>query len=484
MRERLALGSWAIAAVKFGIVLGTTRFGFHRDELYFIAASKRLSPSYVDFQPVVPLLVRAERAAFGDSLLGLRLIPALAGGLAVVLAALIARELGGGRRAQLLAAFALTVTPLFLGMSSTLNTVVLETPAWMLVTLVVARLVRTGDRRLWIVLGCTIALGLLVKFTVLAYLAGLAVALLASPLRDQLRTPWPWLGGAVIALALTPILIWKAGHSWAVVEFVSHQGTGGRILGLGGRPGFLLSLVILPGPVALWLWIPGLRHLWRDRAFRVLGVTHLVAFVVLLVASGKGYYAAPGIAVLLAAGAVAVDKRPRWSPRALVIALLVSLVLALPLLIAPVSALRASEDLAQATELGERIGWEDLARTVEGVVEDLPPAERARAVVLGSNYTLSACVEFYADRYDLPPAGSGHNSAYVWQPHARADRVAIAIGFDRELLERLYRDVRRVATVTNREGVRNYEYGKPIWVARGPRLSWDEEWRRLKLFTA
>lgn len=62
--------------------------------------------------------------------------------------------------------------------------------------------------------------------------------------------------------------------------------------------------------------------------------------------------------------------------------------------------------------------------------------------------------------------------------------MAIAIGFDREFLERLYRDVRRVATVTNREGVRNYEYGKPIWVARGPRLSWDEEWRRLKLFTA
>lgn len=480
-------GVWLFAAIKVAVLLGTTRFGFHRDEVYFIAASKRLSPSYVDFQPVVPLLVRAEQAVFGDALLGLRLIPALAGAAVVLLAASIARELGGGRRAQLLAAFAGLVVPLLLGMNTTLNTVSLETPAWMLVAFVLTRLLRTDDPRWWVPLGATIALALLVKFTVLAYLAGLAVAIVASPLRKHFRTPWPWIGGLVIAAALAPSVLWQASHDWAVLEFVRHQGTGGRVLGLGGRLGFLVSLVILPGPVALWLWIPGLRGLWRDQRFRALAIAHAVAFLVLLAASGKGYYAAPGIAVLLAAGGWAVDARgPRWSPRALSIALLVNLLIPLPLLlpVVPTSVLRNSEDIAQATELSERIGWEDMARTVSTVYRSLPADEQRRAVVIGSNYTIPAVMEFYAKRHPLPPAGSGHNSAYLWKPHAGPDRVAITVGFDERRVKRFYTDVRFVTEIRNRDGVRGYDWGDPVLVARGPKLSWDAEWRRLKLFTA
>lgn len=484
MLERLQRGVWLLAGAKAAVLLATTRLGFHRDELYFIAASKRLSWSYVDFQPVVPLLVRLERALFGDSLLGLRVIPAIAAGAAVVLAAIIVRELGGGRKAQLLAALALGVVPLFVGMGGSLNTVVIETPAWMLVALVVARLARTDDPRWWVALGAAVAAALLVKFTVLALLAGLAVALLLSPLRRHVRTPWPWLGGAVVAAAVAPVLVWQAAHDWAVVEFVSHQGTGGRVLGLSGRLGFLVSLVALPGPVALWLWLPGIRHLWRDRRFRVLATTHVAALVILFAASGKGYYAAPAIAVLLSAGSVARALRAPWPPRALVIASLVTLALGLPLFVAPVSWLRASEDLSDATELGERIGWEDIAITVDRVLDDLPPEERSRAVVLGRNYSLAAAIEFYAGDYGLPPAGSGHNSAFLWRPRAAPDRVAIAIGFEGAELRRLYTSVERVGTIRNREGVHNYEWGDPVHVARGPKLGWHEEWRRLKVFTA
>jgi hypothetical protein len=483
-QQRLPWSVWAFAGTKFVALLASTRLGYHRDELYFIAASKRLSPSYVDFQPVVPLLVRLDRLVFGDSLIGLRVIPALAAALAVVLAALIARELGGSRRAQMFAAFCLVVVPLFLGMGSSLNTVVLETPAWMLVVYVVARLLRTGEKRLWIALGFVISLGLLVKFTELAYLTGLAVAVFASSLRKDFRTVWPWLGGLVVAAALAPSIAWQATHHWAVVEFVRHQGTGGRILGLGGRPGFLISLALLPGPFALLVWIPGLRRLWGDQRFRLLGLTHAIALLILLAASGKGYYAAPGIAVLLAAGAVALDAKPNWSPRLLTIVLIVSMLTALPFFVSPVSLLRKSPDLAQATELSERIGWEELAQTVSRVYEKLPSNDRSRAVALGSNYTIPAAIEFYADRDPLPPAGSGHNSAYLWKPHAVRDHIAIAVGFDRIFLERLYRHIHRVGTIRNREGVHGYDWGDPIYVARGPKLSWNEEWKRLKKFTA
>jgi hypothetical protein len=354
----------------------------------------------------------------------------------------------------------------------------------MLVALIVARLLRTREKRLWVALGAAIAVGLLVKFTELAYLAGLGAAILATPLRKDFRTLWPWLGGAVIAGALAPSVAWQASHHWAVVEFVRHQGTGGRVLGLGGRPGFLAALVILPGPAALWVWLPGVRRLWRDDKLRVLAITHLLAFAVLFAASGKGYYAGPGIAVLLAAGSVALDARPGWSPRPLATALLLTLVLVLPLFLAPVSWLRASKDLAQANELSEHIGWDDMAATVSHVYRSLSAVDRDHAVAIGSNYTIPAALDFYAKRFPLPPAGSGRNSAYLWQPHVPDDHVAIAIGFARMQVEALYRSVVRVATITNREGVHGYDWGDPVFVCRGPKLSWDAEWRRLKVFTA
>jgi 4-amino-4-deoxy-L-arabinose transferase-like glycosyltransferase len=369
--RRIPSGVWAFAVLKVVLHLSTTRLGHHRDELYFIAASKRLSFSYVDFQPVVPLLVRLERFVFGDSLLGLRLIPAVAGAASIVLAALIARELGGGRRAQVLAAFALLVVPLFVGMNAALNTVSIETPAWLLVVYVVARMLRTGDRRLWVALGAALALAVLVKFTVLAYVAALGIAILLSRLRRDLRTVWPWAGAALCLLVLSPVLVWQASNGFPAAEFALNQDTGGRVLGLSGRGGFVASLLVLPGPIVpLFVLVPGMMWLLRSPSFRTLGYVHAGALVILLAASGKGYYAAPALAALFAAGAVAIEgwtpRAHRWLAGGMVVNLLIPLIILLP--VAPVSWLSASEDLNQATEMGERVGWEDLALTVSEIV--------------------------------------------------------------------------------------------------------------------
>ncbi len=477
--RRLPRAVWVIAFVKAAVVLGTTHFGFHRDEFYFIEASKHLSPSYVDFQPVVPILVRLERFVFGDSIYGLRLIPALAGAAAVVLGAMIARELGASERGQRYAAFALAVLPLFLFMTATLNTVVLETPAWMLVAYVFIRLVRTDDPKLWVWLGAAIGLCLLVKFTELAYVFGLGVAVIATPVRKHLRTPWPWIGALIAFAVIAPSIAWQATHHWAVVEFVRHQGTGGAVLGLRGRLGFLVSLLILPGPVALWLFVPGFRKLFSDAAVRAAGVAVAVALLVLLVASGKGYYAAPGLAVVAAAGAAVVDGR-----RVLTAFLVVNILVPLPLYYAPLSWLRASKDLAQAGELSEHIGWPELAHDVSRAYLRLSPDERRRAIAIGSSYTVPAVLDFFSSRFAEPPAGSGHNSAYLWPPKTRPDRIEIFVGFDRTQVAMLYRNVTYVGRYRDGDRVQGYDWDDPIYVARGPKLSFHEEWRELKRFQA
>ncbi|HYZ93091.1 MAG TPA: glycosyltransferase family 39 protein [Actinomycetota bacterium] len=486
MRRRLPAWVWAFAAVKIGFHVATTRLSFHRDELYFISASKRLVVSYVDFQPVTPVLLRLERTLFGDSLIGLRLIPAIAGAVVILLGALIARELGGDRRAQILAAFMMLVAPMFVGMNSTLNTVSLETPAWMLVALVTIRLLRTEDERLWAALGAAAGLALLVKFTMAAYLGALGIAVLATPLRRSLRSPWLWLGAAIGAAMFVPSVVWQFRHDFAVVEFVSNQGGGGAILGLRGRLGYLAGLIILPGIVPVLVYVPGLIWLWRHKTFCTLAIAHAVALVAFFVASGKGYYAFPAIAVLLCAGSVALMERRDRYPRAVMAGtaagLLLSLLFVVP--IAPISVYRDNPDLAEGAEIGERIGWDELARTVSGIYTDLPSHDRARTFMVGSNYTLPSAIEFYADDYDEPPAVSGHNSAYLWWPRLPRDHVAIFVGFDPKWVGRYYRDVRFVGRFRNSEGVKNYDWNAPICVARGPKVTPQELRELVKSFEA
>ncbi len=480
---------WLFAVGKVAFHLATTRLSHHRDELYFISASKRLAASFVDFQPVTPLLVRLDQAIFGDSLLGLRLIPALAGAAVIVLAALIARELGGNRRAQILAALAGLIVPLFVGMDAAVNTVSLETPAWMLISLFFARLLRTGDRRWWVAVGAAIGLALLVKFTVVGYLVALGVAIVATPIRSDLRSKWLWIGAAVASVMIAPSVIWQFQNSLPVLEFISNQGGGGKVLGLGGRGGYLVSLIVLPGIIAAFLYVPGLMYLLRDKTYQALGITHGVAMLVFLVASGKGYYAAPGIAVLICAGAVwIVNRRDRY-PKAVLVGIGLSLGLSLPLVvpIIPTSVLVGRPDLADATEIGERLGWDDIARDVSRIYETrIRDAERASTIFLGENYTLPSAIEYYADDYELPEvAVSGHNSAYLWWPDdIPRQHTAIVIGFDRFKVREIYDDVIRVGTVRNDEGVDNYEWGRPIWVARLPNFPADEIRERVKTFEA
>lgn len=486
MRNRVPGWVWSFAVVKIVFHLATTRYEHHRDELYFIAASKRLAPSFVDFQPVTPVLVRGARAMFGESLVGLRVIPALAGAVAIVLAALIVRELDGDRRAQVLAGFAFLVVPAFVGMASAVNTLSVEVPAFMLVALVFARIIRTDDPRWFLALGAASGLALLVKFTMLAYLVGIAVATVVTPLRKHLRGPWPWLGAAIALVLIAPSLLWQFANDLPVVEFVSNQGRGGAVLGLRGRAGYVVSLVVLPGPFALLLTVPGTRWLVRAKDARPLAIAVLVAIAVFFVASGKGYYALPGIALILCAGAIVVSGWTVRARRNTVIALLVNVLVPLVLLVPLVStSVLRNEDFAQATELSERIGWREFASDIGRITDGLPPRDRERAIFLGSNYTLPAAIEFYEDEYPVPSiAVSGHNSSYLWWPEIPRDHVAIAVGFSEDELEPLYDDLERVGTVTNREGVRGYDWGDPIYLARGPKVTPDELRRDVKVFTA
>ncbi|HSS10619.1 MAG TPA: glycosyltransferase family 39 protein, partial [Acidimicrobiales bacterium] len=138
----------AVAGAFFTLNMAlAARYGYHRDELYFLASAQRLAWGYVDQPPIVPAVARLAIALFGRSVVGVRLFPALAGAGLVVIVALIARELGGGRRAQLFAALLAVSSGMFLGGFHLLSTAAFDAVFWAAILLLVARLIRTGDDR-------------------------------------------------------------------------------------------------------------------------------------------------------------------------------------------------------------------------------------------------------------------------------------------------------------------------------------------------
>jgi len=193
------------------------RYGYFRDELYFLDCGRHLDWGYVDHAPMIGLLAKMA-LLLGGSLHTLRIFSALAGALLVALAVVLARELGGGRFAQGLAGLAVIVAPIYLGTDSILSMNALEPLFWMGGVFALIRIVRGGDPRLWLVFGALAGLGLMNKHSTVFFCLAVAVALLLGPDRRELSKPWPWMGAGLAFLIFLPNLVWQFRHDFATLE--------------------------------------------------------------------------------------------------------------------------------------------------------------------------------------------------------------------------------------------------------------------------
>lgn len=476
-----------------------TPYEFHRDELLYLAMGRHLRLWEMDFPPAIALLAEAARSVAGDSLVGIRMIPALAGTALVVLAALLARELGGGWRAQALAALCVIANPLFLRSANLFQPVVLDQLAWTLALLALARLLGGYGPGSWLTLGLALGLGLLVKFSIGVIGVAIALAILFSRLRRALRTPWPW-AALLLALAIgSPSLVGQIRLGFPVLGQMAELGVTQlqRITVID----FFLGQ-ILWGPATL-LALAGLASLlWSHRleTFRALGIASLAAFALLIVMHGKAYYIGPVYPLLFAAGAVQVEALGESATAEFVNWGTVTVLVGYALLISPlglpylwplrmsiyVQSLGLTEAVRTNTgELGElpqdyadMIGWKEQAEAVARVYQSLPASERAEVVILAGNYGEAGALELYGPRYRLPPPVSPAGSYWFFGPGPRPGRVVLAIGIDPAVLAQGFHSVREVARVGHRWAVAE-ERDVPITIATGPRRTLQEVWPSL-----
>ncbi len=458
-------------------------YGFHRDEFYYLDSARHLAWGYVDYPPVTPAIARLSLLIFGPSLWGLRLWPSLAGAVMVVLTAQIARELGGGRTARVLAAIGAAASPVLLGANWLFETVTFDQLMWLTCLWLTARIARTKDRRLWLALGAAAGVGLETKYTILALLAALAIAIGVTPLRRHLRTPWPWLGLALTVLIVLPNLIWQVANEWPSIAFTfnHHAAQSNDFAPLT----VLADQLALIGPLAIPVWLAGWYWLGSGSR-RAIGVAALLAFVVYLFV-GKDYYVGPLHPVLLAAGVCALEawtrQRARWlrpaTAGALVLQALVLLPIAIPLVPEAVMARSALPSIR--TDFAETVGWPDLVAQVATIYHRLPAPQRQRSVILTNNYGEAGAINTYGPPLGLPTAVSGELSYYYWPPASLSGPV-IAVGFDARFLSTLFDGCSTAGTVSNAYGLANQEFGSPFVVCQRPKHPLPRLWQLLKRF--
>jgi len=474
--------AWVAALVAVSHLAVATRFGWHRDEFYYVATGRRLDWGFVDQPPLTPLLARFADALPGD-LLPLRLMAIAFRVGTVVLTGAIARQLGGGRVAQGLAAACAAGCGIFVGGSLLLGTTVVDQFLWALVFLLVVRALDAGTLASWAAVGAAAGLGLENKRTMAVLLVGLAAGL-AVRRRDIVRQPGPWLAAALAAALLAPNLIWDARTGWSTFDMAAVLADK-----QGGVPGALaelpLLLVLLPSPTIVFMWVRGARWGVSDRRHgdhSWIVVAAALVVVAFTIAGGKPYYSAPLLAPLFALGAVATEHRWRSAPsrRGPTVWLVASSVVVAPVLSLPYLSPEVDTALRVVSkEPMETYGWPRFTAQVAAATANHPDA----VAVYVSNYGEAGALGRYGLEHGLElPVVAGQNAYRDWGPPDGTPTTVVAVGqFDRVFLERSWNDVRRVGTITFPDGIENEEIENDaaIYLCAQPLGTWRELWPRL-----
>lgn len=490
-------GDWAAvgavaAAVTLLHLLTNSRYGFHRDELQFLSDAMHLDWGFVAYPPLTPFLERISLALFGISLVGLRLFSVLAQAAAIIVTGLMARELGGGRLAQVAAALAVALSPLPLFEGTEFQYTTFDYLCWVLVAYFVIRLLKSENPRWWLAIGAAVGVGMMAKYTMAFLVVGTVAGVLLTRTRRYLLSGWLWAGLVLALLTLLPNLLWQVRHHFISLSFLHHIHT--RDVAEGRSKGFFEEqFLVCANLAAASVWIAGLIAFLRDRRYRMLAWMYIVPLILFVIGRGRGYYLAAGYPMLLAMGSVVGERwlislRRPWRLAtetvyftAVVVLGLYACVLILPL--APSGPLRQFA-LRNNEDLREEIGWRQLVQSVATIRDSLPATEQSHLGVLVGNYGEQGAIEILGHPYHLPPPISMTNSAWLRGYPQPPPTILIVLGFSRRQADRAFTACRLAGHDGNREGVVNEEsrYHPDIFVCGAPRLGWPEFWKENQRF--
>jgi len=463
------------------------RYGFHRDELQFLSDARHLDWGFVAYPPLTPFLEHIALAIFGVSLEGLRLFSVLFQAAAIVVTGLMAKELGGNRLAQVTAALAVALSglPMFEGTEFQYSS--FDYLWWVLIAYFTIRLLRSENPRWWLAIGAFVGLGLLTKYSIVFYIAGILSGLALTSARRYFKSIWFWAGIALALLIFLPNFLWLVHHDFISYQFLQHIHT--RDVGEGRANGFLLQqFFICVNPFAAPLVIAGLIGFFRNRRYRMLAWMYVIPLALFFFGKGRAYYVAAAYPMLLAMGAVRGERwlasLPKLGRRAIATVFFTGLAVFGAYICAIILPLQSTGPLRDFAlkhngDLREEFGWNELVSTVAAIRDSLPSDQQSNLGITVGNYGEQGAIEILGPAYRLPPPIGTTNSAWLRGYPTPPPTTIIVLGITREQADSIFTGCRLAGHNGNSEGIRNEEsqYHPDIFVCGPPRLSWPELWK-------
>ena len=483
-------------------LLTNGRYGYFRDELYYIACARHLAFGYVDQPPLSILLLRLSQLFLGDSLFAIRLLPALAGAAIVALTGIIARELGGRGWAIVLACGATLCALFYLAVGNFFSMNVFEPLFWMGALYLLVRIINGGSPTLWLWLGVVLGLGLENKHSTAFFGAGILVGLLLTPERSHFAQKWIWFGALIAFVIALPNVLWEARYHWPTYELLSNIAHSNKNVALSPIE-FIVQQAVFLNPGTLPLWLAGLFWLFcsRDgRRYRVIGIIYLVTLAEFIVLHGKSYYLAPAYPMLFAAGGVAVERvfaaRLTWIKPVFLGAIITLGAICAPLmlpilppekLLGYMRAIHMEPPRTETSHTGalpqifaDQFGWEQMVGSVADVYHHLRPEDEKRAAIFCQNYGEAGAIDFFGPKLGLPSAISGHQNYFLWGPRDWNGEVILVLDTNDDDEHKLFSSVEDLGQVASSPWAMPFEQRRHIYLCRDLKMNVREFWPRAK----
>jgi hypothetical protein len=490
-----------IASLNFVLIYASSfvkEYGYFIDEFYYIACAARPAFGYVDHPPLAPLILTVFQFFFGTSLLAIRILPAVATSASVFLTGMLAKEIGGGRFAQCLAACAMAVSPVLVAFGGFYSMNAYE-PLLAIVLLIFAvKMINENNPQRWIAIGIVMGLGMMNKHTFAVFIVGLVFSFIATGQWRLVFNKWFAVGSLIALLIFLPNILWQAANNYPSLEFYRNISAHKNVY----TPPltFLIDQVIWMSPFTVPVWLAGMIFLLFSKnmkSFRFLAVLFLTLFLLMMLSGSsrpdRMSFAYPA---LFAGGSLFFENfifkhNARWLKGTLIVFLYAGLAVVLPIVlpyflyeqvrsytkfIGLNTELETGNKPPLPQTLADRIGWEEKFKLVLNAYQSLPDSEKAKTIIAAENYGQAGALELYGKKYDFPFVASGHNNYYLWSKEKLESgtgfKILLQLGHERDLegLKNVFETVEVYPGEFTNEYVTSHENHLKVFICRGPKI--------------
>jgi len=485
-------------------------YGYFIDEFYYIACASRPAFGYVDHPPLAPLILALFQTIFGTSLYAIRFLPALAAAGSVFFTGILAKEIGGGKFAQCLAACTMASTPVILAFGGFYSMNAFEPLLAIALIYYSIKMIKENNTKRWIFLGMIMGLGIMNKHTFALFIIALIISLLIAGKWRLIINKWFVAGGLITFLIFLPNILWQIMNNYPSLEFYKNIST---YTNLYTPPvAFILGQLLTMSPSTFPIWFAGVLFLVfskRTKDFRFLSILFVILFLFMMLSgtnrSDRLAFAYPAV---FAGGAFFFESfilkyNLKWFKGVLIIFLFIGLIIALPVILPYFNYEAVSSHtkfLGLNTEMergkkpplpqliADRIGWEEKFDLVLNAYKSLTPEEKREAIIAAGNYGQAGAIELFGKEYNLPDVYSGHNNYYLWSQEKiqqlTASTVLLQLGQNEDYsgLKERFEIVDQFDGEFTSQYVSSHENQLKVFICRKPKISFIKMLERGKFY--